>query len=89
MGEKNSGKWLVSRKVASCPVRSLRLRKGYSLACLVFNLELEKVKSDSDIQRRGKTFYKPVQLLAFADCTDIIWGSGRNVNEYLWHLNSS
>jgi hypothetical protein len=61
------GKWLVSRKVASCLVRSIKRRKGDSLACLVFNLALEKAKRDSGIQTRGKTFYKPVQLLAFAN----------------------
>jgi hypothetical protein len=62
----------VSRKVASCLVRSLRRRKGDSLACLVFNLALEKIKKYSGIQIRGTTFHKPVQLLAFADFTDIM-----------------
>jgi hypothetical protein len=73
----------VSRKVARCLVRSLRRRNCDSLTCVDFNLTLEKFKRDSGIQSRGTTFCNPVQLLAFADCVDIIGRSGENVDEFL------
>jgi len=40
------------------------LRQGDSLACLLFNLALEKVVRNARIQRSGTIFYKSVQLLA-------------------------
>ena len=40
------------------------LRQGDSLACLLFNLALEKVVRDAGILTNGTTFYKSVQLLA-------------------------
>ena len=47
------------------------LREGDSLACLLFNLALEKVRN-AGIQTSGTIFYKSVQLLAYADDVDII-----------------
>jgi len=73
----------MSTKVARCLVRSFRRWKGDSLACLVFNLALKKVKRDSGIQSRGTIFYNSMQLLAFAGCVDIIGRSGENINEFL------
>jgi hypothetical protein len=48
------------------------LRQGDSLACLLFNLALEKVVRTAGIQTNGTIFYKSVQLLAYADDIDII-----------------
>jgi len=48
------------------------LRQGDSLACLLFNLALEKVASNAGIQTSGTIFYKSVQLLAYANDINII-----------------
>jgi sorting nexin-29 len=42
-----------------------------SLACLLFNIALEKIIRDAGIQTRGTIFYKSLQLSAYAD-DDII-----------------
>jgi sorting nexin-29 len=56
----------------SDPITSKKgLRQGDSLACLVFNLALEKVIRNAGIQTNGTIFYKSVQLLAYADDIDI------------------
>jgi sorting nexin-29 len=46
-----------------------------ALSCALFNLALEKVIRQSGINTRGTIFYKSVQILAYADDTDVI---GRN-----------
>ena len=48
------------------------LRQGDSLACLLFNLALEKFVRNAGGQTSGTIFYKSVQLLAYADDIDII-----------------
>jgi len=48
------------------------LRQGDSLACLLFKLALQKVVRSAGIQTNGTIFDKLVQLLAYADDTDII-----------------
>ncbi|XP_073972976.1 uncharacterized protein [Rhodnius prolixus] len=48
------------------------LRQGDALACLLFNLALEKAVRDSGIQASGTLLNKTAQLLAFADGIDII-----------------
>ena len=55
------------------------LRQGDSLACLLFNIALEKIIRDAGIQTRGTIFYKSVQILAFADDIDIIARSERDL----------
>ena len=47
------------------------LRQSDSLACLLFNLALEKVVRNAGIQTSRTTFYKSFQLLAYADDIDI------------------
>ena len=51
------------------------------MACLLFNLALEKVVRDAGIQTNGTVFYKSVQLLAYADDIDIIVRSQIAVKE--------
>jgi sorting nexin-29 len=48
------------------------LRQGDALACLLFNIALEKVIRDANINTRGTIFFKSVQILAYADDIDII-----------------
>jgi len=48
---------------------------------LVFNLALEKVVKNAGIQRSGTIFYKYVQLLAYADDTDIMARSRMTLKE--------
>jgi sorting nexin-29 len=48
------------------------IRQGDALACLLFNIALEKVIRDADINIGGNIFYKSVQILTYADNTDII-----------------
>jgi sorting nexin-29 len=43
------------------------LRQGDTLACLLFNIALEKTVRDADIQTNGTIFYKSVQLLSYAE----------------------
>jgi hypothetical protein len=47
-------------------------RQGDALACLLFNVALEKVNRDSIINLTGNIFYKSVQILAYADDINII-----------------
>ena len=61
------------------------LRQGDSLACLLFNLALEKVVRKAGIQTSGTIFYKCVQLLAYADDIDIIARSQTTLKE-AYHL---
>jgi hypothetical protein len=48
------------------------VRQGDALACLLFNIALEKVIRDAAVNIRGTIFYKSVQILAYADDIDII-----------------
>jgi sorting nexin-29 len=41
--------------------------QGDPLACLLFNISLEKVIRDAEIETRGTIFNKSVQILAYAD----------------------
>jgi sorting nexin-29 len=48
------------------------IRQGAALACLLFNIALEKVVRDAALNIRGTIFYKSVHILAYADDIDII-----------------
>ncbi|XP_036320783.1 uncharacterized protein LOC118735233 [Rhagoletis pomonella] len=54
-------------------------RQGGSLSCGFFNLMLEKIITSSELNRLGTIYYKSVQLLAYADDTDIIGKKNREV----------
>jgi len=62
------------------------LRQGNSLACLLFNLALQKVVKNAGIQTSGTIFYKSVQLLAYADDIDIIARSRTALRKPFYHL---
>ena len=59
------------------------LRQGDALACLLFNIAMEKVVRDAKLNQRGNIFYKSTQLLAYADDVDIITRDTRQVKENL------
>jgi sorting nexin-29 len=46
--------------------------QGYPLACLLFNISLEKVIRDAEVETRGTIFNKSAQILAYADDIVII-----------------
>jgi sorting nexin-29 len=51
---------------------------GDSLACLLFNIALQKVVRDAGINTKETLFYKSVQIFVFADDIDTI---GRTQNQ--------
>ena len=53
------------------------LRQGDGLAALFFNIVLEKVIRESNVETSGNIFRKLSQLLGYADDLDLI---GRNVD---------
>jgi hypothetical protein len=55
------------------------LRQCDSIAGLLFNVALEKVVSDANIQTRGTVFCKSIQLSAHADDIDITGRSEDNI----------
>ena len=54
------------------PLQSLSLRQRDGLACLLFNLALERAIRESRLETTGTIFYKSTQILAYADDIDII-----------------
>ncbi|MXP61705.1 hypothetical protein FD744_25325 [Pantoea sp. Taur] len=62
------------------------LRQGDALACLLFNLALEKAVRDAGLQTKGTIYNRMVQLLAFADDVDIVGRSLESVGEGLLAL---
>jgi sorting nexin-29 len=74
----------------SDPLKTMSgLRQGDSLACLLFNIALEKVIRDAGIRTRGTIFYKSVQLLAYTDDTDIIGRSEHNIKKTITALKTA
>ena len=55
----------------------------------MFNIALEKVIRDSEIQTGGHSFNKRVHLLAYADDVDIISRNENNLNNAFRALESS
>nr|XP_042906426.1 uncharacterized protein LOC122270970 [Parasteatoda tepidariorum] len=65
------------------------LRQGDSLACLLFNLALEKCIRDSGLNRGGSIWNRSLQILAYADDIDIIGRSERAVKDAFQALEAS
>lgn len=57
------------------------LRQGNPLSTLLFNLELEAIMRDSQINRVGTTMYKSYQVVAYADVVAIIAREKRTLKE--------
>jgi sorting nexin-29 len=47
-------------------------RQGDTLACLLFNIRLEKVVKSAEVENRGTIFNKKVQILAYTNDIVII-----------------
>jgi hypothetical protein len=63
------------------------LRQGDALACILFNIALEKIIREANINQGGNIFYKSVQILAYADDTDIISRSPKLLQEAITALD--
>jgi sorting nexin-29 len=48
------------------------VRQGDALACILFNVALEKIIRYLGIPTRGTIFFKTVQILAYADDIDLM-----------------
>jgi sorting nexin-29 len=57
------------------------LGQGDALACILFNIKLEKVIREANINQHGNIFYKSVQILTYADDIDIISRSPKSLQE--------
>jgi len=57
------------------------LRQGDALACILFNITLEMIIREANTNERCNIFYKSVQILAYADDTDIISRSLKSLQE--------
>ena len=57
------------------------LRQGGALTCIVFDMALEKIIREANINMRGNIFYKSVQILEYADDTDVISRSQNSLQE--------
>ena len=55
--------------------------KWVEAACILFNIALEKIIRDANINQRGNIFYKSVHILAYADDIDIISKSPKSFQE--------
>jgi hypothetical protein len=54
------------------------VRQGDALACLLFNLALEKVIQNAGIEKRGTIYHKSIQFLAYGDDVNLI---GRTIRD--------
>jgi sorting nexin-29 len=57
------------------------LKQDDALACILFNVTLEKIIREANINQRGNIFYKSVQILAYADDIDIFSRSTKSLQE--------
>jgi sorting nexin-29 len=72
------------------PISTTRgVRQGDTLACLLFNIALEKVIWDSGIQNRGTIFFKTIQILAYVDDIDLMARTIPGLNEAFLNLEKS
>jgi sorting nexin-29 len=65
------------------------IRQGDAVACLLFNIALEKVIRDANINIRGNIFYISVQILAYADDIDITGRSQAAMKEAFTSLEKA
>jgi sorting nexin-29 len=65
------------------------LRQGDALACLLFNVVLQKATKDSRIQTSGHIFLKSMQIIAYADNAVLIARTRRDLVEGFRSLESA
>jgi sorting nexin-29 len=80
----------VSLYHLSAPISSTcGVRQGDALACLLFNVTLEKIIQDSGIQTRGTIFSKTVQILAYVGDIDLMARTTPGLSEAFLNLEKS
>ena len=79
---------MLSYKEISRNLSTHRRASDPALACLLFNLALEKVIRDSGIERRGTIFHKSIQILGYADDLDIVGRSERSIRDAFTSLDT-
>jgi sorting nexin-29 len=65
------------------------LRQGDALACLLFNVVLQKATNDSRIQTSGHIFVKSLQIIAYVDDVVLIARTQRDLVEGFRSLESA
>jgi hypothetical protein len=60
--------------------------QGDSVACLLFNIALEKVVIDAGINTRGTIFGKSVPIFAFVDDIDMVGRTQKSTKEAFLNL---
>lgn len=65
------------------------LRQGDALACLLFNVALEKVVRDAGLDNRGTIYNKSIQTLAYADDIDLVARTIRKTKEAFTSLSNA
>uniref|UniRef100_A0A0K8TJE5 Reverse transcriptase domain-containing protein n=3 Tax=Lygus hesperus TaxID=30085 RepID=A0A0K8TJE5_LYGHE len=65
------------------------LRQGDALACLLFNIALERVVRLAGLSSRGNIFYKSTQLLAYADDINLMARTVRSLEEAFESLSQA
>jgi sorting nexin-29 len=65
------------------------LRQGDALACLLFNIVLQKATKDTRIQTSGHIFVKSMQIMAYADDVVLIARTRRDLVEGFRSLESA
>jgi sorting nexin-29 len=65
------------------------LRQSDALACMLFNIALEKAVRDAGIGKRGTIYHTSVQVLAYAGDIDVIGQTTRAVKETFLELEKA
>ena len=65
------------------------LRQGDALACLLFNIAMEKVIRDSNIDTRATIYTKSTQILGYADDLEIVSRSIRDLRDTFTKLETA
>jgi sorting nexin-29 len=89
-GESDSGKHIIQQTSLSDPLDVTNgLRQGDALACLHFNIVLQKATNDSRIQTSGHIFVKPMRIIAYVDDVVLIARTRRDLVEGFRSLESA
>ncbi|XP_072392149.1 uncharacterized protein [Diabrotica undecimpunctata] len=59
------------------------------MACLLFNIALEKAVRNTEIKEGGGIYNRLIQTLAYADDIDIIGYSKRDIEQYFLELKTA
>jgi hypothetical protein len=87
--EKTSSSICVQTSVSDPLDVTNELRQRDAVACLLFNIVLQKTTKDSYIQTRGHIFVKSVQIITCADDVFLIARTRRDLMEGFCSLESA